>query len=53
MVKEADQQGQRNLYEMRTQLVSTIDPLQSGGADMQDIIMQCTRKAIGEVDELD
>ena len=48
MVKEADKAGQRQLYELRSQLVSAIDPLRSEGADMQDIIMQCTRQAIDE-----
>jgi RNA polymerase sigma-70 factor, ECF subfamily len=48
MVQEADKVGQRKLYQLRSQLISAIDPLRSEGADMQDIIMQCTRQSIGE-----
>lgn len=40
------------LYELRRQLVRFIDPLQSSGSDLQDVIMQCTRMAIGERDTL-
>jgi RNA polymerase sigma-70 factor (ECF subfamily) len=36
------------LYELRRQLVGFIDPLRSSGSDLQDVIMQCTRIAIGE-----
>jgi RNA polymerase sigma-70 factor (ECF subfamily) len=36
---------------MRTILVKAIDPLHSSGADLQDIIMRCTRTAVGDVDD--
>ncbi|MEL7002886.1 MAG: RNA polymerase sigma factor, partial [Bacteroidota bacterium] len=36
MIKEADNEDRRSLYEMRAQLVSNIDPLRSTGADLQD-----------------
>lgn len=52
MVKKVDSTGTRDLYEIRARLVSGIDPLRSEGADMQDIIMQCTRKAVGEIDKI-
>lgn len=52
MVANADKASQRKLYEMRTKLVAQINPLRSAGADMQDIIMQCTRQAIGEIEHL-
>jgi len=32
-------------------LVKVIDPLHSAGADLQDIIMRCTRTAIGDVND--
>jgi RNA polymerase sigma-70 factor, ECF subfamily len=38
------------LYELRAALVQHIDPLNSSGTDLQDAIMRCTRKAIGETD---
>lgn len=40
------------LYELRAALVQHIDPLTSDGADLQDAIMRCTRKAIGETNTL-
>lgn len=50
MVAESEDSGKRKLYELRRELVAQIDPLKSEGADMQDAIMQCTRKAIGEIE---
>ncbi len=52
MVAEAESSSKRRLYELRSQLATEIDPLRSKGADMQDIIMQCTRQAVGEVESL-
>ncbi|WKN40969.1 RNA polymerase sigma factor [Tunicatimonas pelagia] len=52
MVAEAESSGKRQLYELRAQLAAEIDPLRSAGADMQDIIMQCTRQAVGEIESL-
>ena len=49
MVREADGADTWRLYELRTNLVSQINPLRSSGADLHDAIMQCTRKAVGEV----
>lgn len=39
---------QEKLYDLRAALVGFIDPLTSSGADLQDVIMQCTRVAVGE-----
>jgi len=52
MVEKAkeDETDAEKLYDLRAELVSFIDPLRSSGADLQDIIMQCTRKANGEID---
>jgi RNA polymerase sigma-70 factor (ECF subfamily) len=52
MVAEAEKSDKRKLYSLRSELVSQIDPLRSPGADMQDIIMQCTRQAVGEIDNI-
>ena len=41
---------QRRLYRLRAELVRFIDPLASPGADMQEVIMRCTRAAVGEID---
>jgi len=37
------------LFKLRTTLVKAIDPLQSSGTDLHDIIFRCTKTAIGEV----
>ena len=50
MVVEAEEVFAPRLYELRAKLVSHINPLESSGTDLQDAIMQCTRKAIGEID---
>jgi RNA polymerase sigma-70 factor (ECF subfamily) len=54
MVEKAEENetDAEKLYDLRTELVSFIDPLCSSGADLQDIIMQCTRKANGEIDSV-
>ena len=52
MVANAGKQSRRELYDLRAKLAAEINPLKSAGADMQDIIMQCTRKAIGEIEKM-
>lgn len=49
LVKESKKFNRAELFTLRTKLVKAIDPLHSSGADLQDIIMRCTRTAIGEV----
>lgn len=53
MIEKADKVDNEILYDLRSELVSFIDPLRSPGADLQDIIMQCTRKAHGEIDVIE
>ena len=50
MAREAGKLNDAKLYRLRAKLVSSIDPLRSDGADLQDLIMQCTRQAIGEIE---
>lgn len=52
MVKSAEKESKEKLYELRAGLVAAIDPLNSKGADMQDITMQCTRLAINEIETI-
>lgn len=52
MVQSADRVSQTSLYQLRAALVRTIDPLRSDGSDLHEVIMRCTRKAIGEIDTL-
>ncbi|HMV26166.1 MAG TPA: sigma-70 family RNA polymerase sigma factor [bacterium] len=49
LIRRANTPDREKLYELRAKLVSQIDPLRSEGSDLQDIIMQCTRIAIGEM----
>ena len=52
LVKEAKHEPNEKLYQLRADLVSAIDPLNSEGADLQDVIMQCTRLAIDEIETI-
>ena len=49
LVKASKKFNREELFTLRTKLVKAIDPLHSSGTDLQDIIMRCTRTAIGEV----
>jgi len=49
LVKASKKFNREELFTLRTKLVKAIDPLHSSGADLQDIILRCTRTAIGEV----
>lgn len=48
LVRDSETSSSEDLYRLRANLVRTIDPLRSKGADLQDEIMKCTRRAIGE-----
>jgi RNA polymerase sigma-70 factor, ECF subfamily len=52
LVKASKKFNRDELFELRTQLVKVIDPIRGKGADLQDIIMKCTRNAIGETSKL-
>jgi RNA polymerase sigma-70 factor (ECF subfamily) len=49
LVKASNKFNKEELFTLRTKLVKAIDPLHSSGTDLQDIIMRCTRTAIGDV----
>ena len=49
LVKGSEKFNRDELFMLREKLVQAIDPLHSTGADLQDIIMRCTRTAIGDV----
>lgn len=44
--------NREELYDMRTKLIKAIDPLHSASTDLHDMMMKCTRMAIGEKDTL-
>lgn len=52
LVKASKKYNKEDLFDLRTQLVRNIDPLRTHGASLQDVIMKCTRQAIGEIDSL-
>jgi RNA polymerase sigma-70 factor, ECF subfamily len=52
LVKASKKFNREELFELRAQLVKVIDPIRGKGADLQDIIMKCTRQAIGEITNL-
>jgi RNA polymerase sigma-70 factor, ECF subfamily len=49
LVKGSKKYNREELYQLRTKLVKAIDPLRSGGADLQEVLMKCNRMAMGEV----
>lgn len=53
LVKSSDKFNKEELYGLREKLVKGIDPLRSKGADLQDVIMKCTRQSIGEISSMD
>ncbi|HEY9261845.1 RNA polymerase sigma factor [Chitinophaga sp.] len=48
LVKASKKFNREELFTLRTILVKAIDPLHSSGTELHDIIMKCTRTAIGE-----
>ena len=50
MVKAAEKSDQEQLFRMRTELVRYIDPLKSSGHALQEILMDCNRMAMGEME---
>ncbi len=49
MVRSSDKYDMEELYDLRTTLIKSIDPLRSSGSELQEVIMKCTRKGIGEI----
>jgi RNA polymerase sigma-70 factor, ECF subfamily len=49
LVKASKTFDRQELFDLRTKLVKQIDPIRGKGADLQDIIMKCTRQAIGDI----
>ena len=53
LVKNVENRDKEKLYQLRTELIKQIDPLNSEGSDLHEIFMQLTRKVEGEIDEID
>ncbi len=52
LVKGSTKFDRAELFKLRTTPVKAIDPLHSSGTDLHDIILRCTRTAIGERSDL-
>jgi RNA polymerase sigma-70 factor, ECF subfamily len=51
LVKASKHFNREELFDLRLKLVKNIDPICSKGVELQDIIMKCTRTAIGEIEQ--
>lgn len=49
LVKESGKKNNEELYLLRAHLIKAIDPLNATGTDLHEIILRCTRTAIGEI----
>lgn len=50
VMQELSSPNKENLYELRTQLIKAIDPLQTSGFQLQEVLLRCNRIAMGEED---
>jgi RNA polymerase sigma-70 factor (ECF subfamily) len=48
LVKGSKKFNRDELYELRVNLIKVVDPLNSKGADLQEILLRCNRMAMGE-----
>lgn len=48
LVRGSKKYDREALYALRTKLVRAIDPLESDGADLQELLLQCNAMAMGE-----
>lgn len=52
LVKASNKFNREELFDLRIKLVKAIDPLRSNGSELQDMLMKCTRQAIGEIETM-
>lgn len=50
LVKGSKKYNRSELYAMRATLVKNIDPLRTGGHELQEVLLTCNRLAMGEID---
>lgn len=48
LVRASKRFNREELFALRARLVKAIDPLRSGGADLQELLLKCNRIAMGE-----
>lgn len=51
LVKDSSKYDRETLYKMRTALIKHIDPLKSAGNELQEVLMDCNRRVMGEDDD--
>ncbi len=49
LVKGSKKFDRAELYNIRTTLVKAIDPLRSSGSNLQELLLNCNRMAMGEL----
>lgn len=49
MIRDAKKKDKLSLFKMRTELIKAINPLKSGGNELQEILLNCNRIAMGEI----
>lgn len=49
MVRDAEKENKASLFKMRTDLIKAINPLKSKGNELQEILLNCNRMAMGEI----
>ncbi|MEL7121187.1 MAG: sigma-70 family RNA polymerase sigma factor [Bacteroidota bacterium] len=49
LVKDSEKLGAKELFSLRMKLVKHIDPLRSEGNELQEILLNCNRMAMGEI----
>lgn len=52
LVKNSEKYDREKLFEMRTTLIREINPLKSDGRNLQEVLLNCNRMAIGETNNL-
>jgi len=50
MAKDAQHLDKTALFKMRVDLIKAIDPLKSDGNELQEILLNCNRMAMGEME---
>lgn len=50
MVKDANSENKSALFKMRVDLIRAIDPLKSNGNELQEVLLNCNRMAMGELE---
>ncbi len=49
-VRELEQHDKQKLFQMRTDLIKALDPLRSDGNELQSVLLDCNRMAMGEIE---